>query len=533
MTRNPPRSHRLFDLIGLATVMAVTLAVTLDQLTQLDIRFGDETIYLEAGLNPGSLQPLARSSALYTAFYRALSFFEHDAERMYFLSWVTLTVALPVLLYALARKAGAPTWAAVLAATVWACSGAVIVWPFVSKLATAVIAVGAIVALSRRDTFTRLGVLTVTVVAAGYARPELVTAGWMMAAGCVVYGALTARRSPRRLVAAGAIALSTLGLALSFGTPFVDNRSFEAFEQHFALNVADARELHDEDAEPLDPWNDPSSTVASAFGDTQSVGGALRANPRAFAWHVSRNVKNLPNAVAEVVKPIPTLAPPLKRLSEVAIFALAALGIGGLVTRARRGRIRASLWPPLLGVIGVSALAAALTVYPRAHYLIPTCFLVLTGAAVACGELRRAWSLDSRVAPALAFATLLMTGQSFAPKPSDARVQEGRATIAALRELDIPHGTTFLEADIGRGAYVGRSNVSIGPWEKQDESLFEFMERRGVDVAVIDARLRADPRFAEELADIEDLEEAADEEGYELIEVPGTSTVLLVREIDA
>lgn len=528
--------HLSADLAAAASVAAVSLGVSFDALRRLDVRFGDETIYLAAGLSPSTAEPIAKSSALYAEFYRALSFVEPDPARLYYASWLILTAALPLLLFALARRAGAPTWAATAAAFVWATSGAVLVWPFVSKFATLVLALGALAALHLRARFASRGALVAAFLLAGYARPELVTPAWAGAALYVAWALGTARAAPRRLVGAAAIAALALVLGARYGTPFVANRSYEAFEQHYALNVADAREAVDatpeDDGASADPWNAPDAVTREAFGGAESVLGALRANPRAVLWHMKQNARNLPGAAATVLRPLTDGTGPLRPLALACLFAL-TLGAATSFLRARGSHPpRARAFTPLVAAVGLSALAATLVIYPREHYLVPLGLLALARLAAACEALALPRRYDARAATGLAlvglFAVAPATQRALAPAEGPSAL-EGQATIKALGALDLPDGAKILEADIGRGTYVAKGTVSLGPWEKAEgEPLFAFLDEHEVDVVVVDDRLRNDPRFADALAD-EGVASRAAEAGYDVVPVPHTTVTLLVR----
>lgn len=545
--------------VGLALKVAIGLDGT------FDVYFDDETIYLDGARHLGErFLPLAESSPLYPMWYRALGVFQPDPLKLYFLGWFALTAASPVALYALARRSGAPLFAAVAVAAVWALSSAATTWPFVGKFATLVLALGALASTYARDARVGVALTSTALSAAAYARPELFlpAAGFaaLVVAWCLV-GLARDRGRRRGAALAGALvaALPPLLLRAAFGKasdPFAYGRQFFAFGQHYALNVVEDRRL------PLDPWTSWRTLAREAFPSAESIAAAARENPEAFAWHVKRNASLLPGAVRDLLAPLPH-APDLLRGAALASLIVTSAWALAAVTGRRAPRLSARLsrWLPLLLVVAVTTGGSALLVHPRQHYVLPLTFLVLAAAAAAAGRPRGSSPL-ARTRPArwlrvavVALAALLVAAVPTArpgalpsllapagPPPPPESAQENRATIHALRRLglvSLPWGpaapradwmpaVVILEPDYSRGVYAFDRFVRVEQWQKTTP-FWQFVHETWTNVIVLNARLKSDPRLRDDPDFVAFLDGTGEREDFEMHPVEGTSVVLAVR----
>lgn len=534
-----PRSahrRRWVEALAVGLLVAVVLRVTHVLMGRVRVKLGDETLYIAAGLHPDAAHPIAQSSPLAGAFYRALSVVEPDPERLYTLGWFTLTAALPILLYVLARRSGAPLWSAMFVSLGWSLSGASFVWPSVSKIATVVLALGAIASTFARARFVRWLIAAMTLVVAASARPELAPFAFALACGVLLWG-LATRRGERPSFASGAtaaFALSTLVSAMP-GT-FSDNRSFSAFEQHYALNVSEAQRAAGED--PIDPWNDSDRVVRADFGDASSVHAAALANRGAFLWHVRENVRRVPTAIARVLGPYKRLGGPMRAglLASSALVALvAALRVARALSRRGRRFAGAPSWAPLLVCVTIAAIASSVVIHPREHYFVAPLFLLAAFAASAARGVRfpaaqRVRSAGALV-PLVAAASLLLAPTTAYPSPrNDARSAVLKSTAATVRGLGLRGPVTVLEGKLGHATLAGLPFRAVYPSERESgQDLWSFLDSRGVEVVILDAELRAHPEFVDELAEDEDVEEAGHARGFDAVWVEGTDVLVLVR----
>lgn len=548
-----------------ALLLLLTIKTTWGVLGTFDIGFDDETIYLEAAHWAGKrFLPLADSSPLYPLWYRGLSFFEPDPVRLYFLNWLVLTTSLPLLLYALARRSGAPLAAAAIVAVAWSMSNTVMTWPFVSKFAALVLGLGALGATMFRDRRVAAAVTAVALALTAYARAELTVPSFAFAGIVALWslwslvetfrGPTTGARRTRRLRSLLAFALSIaapLGLRRFFGDPHQGGRAFFAFGQHYALNVVEAKHL------VVDPWPIWDRFVREAFPHATTISEAVKENPAAFFWHVRRNVDRLPDVLSELLAALPHVPEAIARVVRAGVTIVVLGGLLALLlallSRRRLLDRRFVAWFPLAAVIAITTLGSTLLVYPRAHYLLPMACLGLAALAAGCARLRRpAWlrprwwiglprALRPRAwhGPATVTALVLLlaalpsrrgTMPSLLPsrEPAPSLVHENLQTIEVLRSLDLRGTVPILEPDHSRGLYANLDFVRVAQWDKTG-TFWQLVHDRQVAVVVLNWRLREDPRFKLDPEFTAFADGTGEREDFQFIPVPETSAVLAVR----
>src|SRR5262249_11113736 len=153
--------------------------------------------------------------------------------------------------------------------------------------------------------------------------------------------------------------------------------SFIAFGQHYAVNVVRRNHLH------VSAYVHFAEILRADFGDAQTFGQALRANPRAILRHLRDNALSLPVALVRTSVPDLELSP---RASVAACLLVAAAVLAGLVGLGYRlghggqddpGRRGMLLTLGLLAVLLGPVLGGAVLIFPADHYLMPLIVLVL------------------------------------------------------------------------------------------------------------------------------------------------------------
>jgi hypothetical protein len=208
-----------------------------------------------------------------------------------------------------------------------------------------------------------------------------------------------AARELAPVVAAGALLLAV------FGNPLVGGRSYFAFSQHYAINAAEARRL------PEDPWLEYRSIAEAAFGRATTVGQALLANPREFAWQLLWNASHL-DGLRMVLAPAMDVPRSAARAVATALWAAVASGLLLAAARMRRpssagrtGRVLA------LGIAAaaVPAGSAMLLIQPEPSYALPLILPVLVlGAWGLSVRARRRRPSPRRLAALAALAVVLL-----------------------------------------------------------------------------------------------------------------------------
>lgn len=559
-------------------VLLATIKTTQGLYGTFDVWFDDETAYLEAAVRhvePGYL-PLADSSPLYPLWYKFLHLFVADPLTLYFVNWYVLNLSLPLILYALARRSGASLGVAAAVGIAWSFSGAVVTWPFVSKFACLVIGVGALASTYVRDKRLAAAVTVLALSAAAYARAEYAMPSFAFGALVVLWSlvrlAMTLRaRSYRRrgrkrlmlllamVVAAGA----PVGFRALFGDPSVGHagsggRAFFAFQQHYALNVVEDGQI------PTDPWTNWEPFFRKAFPTAKSIGEAARENPTALAWHLKRNLHNLPLNIEKLLHPLPHLPLLISRLTILALAVIFVFGLFAFVFRRHGLDRKLAGWLPLIFVVAVTTGGSSMIVYPREHYLVPFVWLMQGAVAAACGSLTRPHWLMLRYwvriprflrrtlmgpgglvvtrrrlvgIPLVLVLSLLVAAlpsrsgkipalmASLGPPPSDPL--EGVRTIKALRLFDLKGKVVLLESDHSRGVYAQLDFVRVPQWAKH-APFWEFMHGTWVNAIVINNRLRWDSRFFPD-PEWQAFIHGGPHEDFEFFDVPNTNVQIAIR----
>ncbi|MBX3229818.1 MAG: hypothetical protein KIT84_05745 [Labilithrix sp.] len=495
----------------------------------IDVELDDETIYLDAAHHlRDRYLPLAESSPLYPAWYRVLSLAAREPLSLYYLNWFVLALALPLLLYALARRSGASLGFAATASAVWSFSGAVLVNPFVSKFAVLVLAAGALASTFARERRVAFALGSAAVSVAAYARAELLVPSYAFAAAAAIHGVVGRRRRP--LASLFVVAVPAV-LRLVFGEPRQGWRAFFAFGQHYARNVIRARHLG------VDAWTTWEEHTRADFPHATTILEAARENPEAFLWHVGENAKALPRAIVAVVGPLRYVPLFLVVVVALVLVVLVLVGIRALVRRRLDARLVG--WMPLYLVVLLTTLGSALLIHPREHVLLPLVWLSLAALASAPGTvvpplLRPRLRGIVQVA-LLASLLALLPARSGAPPallrpavPPPSSPPEAAETIRALRSLGLKQKTVILETSYSRAVYAGFPFERVGQQDKRGP-FWDFVHERGVGLVVIDDRLRRDPRFANDPQFSRFAAGDGEREDFELVPVERTAVVLAVR----
>jgi hypothetical protein len=513
----PPRQGwrlALADGWVLVLLVALVCKLTWDLSRVRDLEPSDEAVYMSQGFAiPQRGLPSPEGCPLYCLWYSLLSFLQPNPLRLFYFSATVLMALLTVGCYLLLRCAGGTRAVSLLTAFVALTSGLMEVRPYPTYLVLVFLLFGTVLAIRVRRPAWSAAILALSLLLTGYTRSEYYTAFLLFclfASGPLIWSWL--RRPERRwslLAPVAVVVLATGALGWSLGVPLSTGggRSFIAFGQHYALNVVVAKKL------PVNPWVHFVSIARDDFGDAQTFGEALRANPAAVLRHVSMNAVSLPGAVVHLVAP--SLELPLRAFWVVCgLFgAVALLGLAALVSRlffsksddpARRGLL---LTLVTLAFVLVPVLAAGLLLWPCEHYLMPLALflLVLAGSSLPYWLKGHAlWSaLDSRPALLSLAALLLVVTPNRAhgwdvqrwlwkhpPQQTQPILWEPIAT--ALHDLRLTAPVTLLDyAGDARAFYAGLP-CSVVPVQEKTGDFREFLHQRNIGVVIIDPGLLSD-----------------------------------------
>jgi hypothetical protein len=456
-----------------------------------DVRFDDEIGYISAGLAlTVDGPPPASYSPLYAAWYALLSIFTTDVVVLFHLGWTAL-VGLILAAVAAALRAGGAGWVGTVVALA-SLSTLDLLKPRISNvglLAAALLVLGLAAASRTRDVRVGLARMFLAASVGAFVRPEL-AAG---AGAALVLHALTAarRRAPWRTVARdlapGILACAVL--AGAFGVPLAGGRSFLAFSQHYAANVVYGG------TGKANPWEEHAAITAAAYGGAATVGEALVANPRAFAWHVGRNVAQL-RSLRHLLAP--SVDAEGARVVRRLLWAAVAAGLVLAVWRTRRHpalREAGGIIGASLAVAAAGSLAAMLVIRPEPSYALQLLVPIATAAAWGLSVQREGAAARPRrralAALAAVAALALLPGPSGAPWWTGRKERPKPATdlVRLLQSLPVDNA-----APLGVAGYWGLG--AFARWTHRHVSYVDCMPfaaclRDGrVDVVVTDPSMR-------------------------------------------
>jgi len=374
MTRSHPLNARALDVFAPLILVIVTAFASL---RQEDIRFWDESLYLERGFSLGfGAQPSWEWNPLYTDMYWLLGQFFTDPIDLYFAGRATTAVLIVLAVWISLRIFTGPG-IAITGALVMAALPITYVWPGVSSPSAGFLLVALAVAWRWRTVWAYVASSSIIWLAAA-TRPEFVWAA--LAASIIVaiaVGAVVLRRSIHTgtalLLGLGLIA-TPMVLLIAYGNPFdLGTRSWEAFTQHYELRFATADD---------DPWQIDADIVGRDFPGATSVFAAVNANPAAFLMHVGRNMATLPISAGGHFVGFGGTSSTQNVVGIVtAVLWVAAVFIAIFRSPVESRALAAQIWRAIntrrsLGALLLTvttlgaALISTLVIYPRPHYLV-------------------------------------------------------------------------------------------------------------------------------------------------------------------
>jgi hypothetical protein len=499
----------------------------------IDIGLYDESNYLHNGIEiaQGKL-PDPSGAPLYACWYFLLNLISGEPVSAYYLNYAVLSATTTALVYIFLRVYQISRVSSLAWSTVFMMSSANIpAWPKVSNLALVFILFAAIASAFFHSIGQRISIAMIVTAIVTFLRPEFAF-GWIIAflSGLyyMVHCLFKFRRFPKGdfYIFFLSIAFS-LGLLAIFGNPLQGSRSFMAFGQHYSLNYVKWHNLE------INPWTNWNNIVAKSFGDADSIGSALRANPVAFFSHLASNCIRLPRELANLF--IPWLAILKKanilafkgvsfRLIGVAFLSAILIlyligawrlkpsgfrqGLAKMYTDINRSLEKLSFL--MLFVLSIP-FGISVLIHPRAHYLVMLLpVILLVGAIftdvfigtplVIMGSARKKKAAFIYLGFAIFIA--VTTSGVTSPRPT-------YEIINALKTLHLQPPLNILEASGGFNIYLGSGFKRIAEYDKsKSESCSAFFERKSVGLVLVDKNLLNDTRFKDD-ADCQRLKDAA------------------------
>jgi hypothetical protein len=515
------RLARIFRLLPLLGVVAITLRLYWNLAKATDLAPQDEAFYLSSGsrfLHHGVLPPIPYSP-LYAVWYAAHLAVFGDPVVAYYAELYSVVVLTAILMYLYLRQMAVPTSLAFLATTLWIAQPAYITFgwdvglPRPYHFAFLLFLAGA-VAIRRLKLDCPVPLLLVGVsflLLATAARPEYFVAllffvGWVAVSSRSRLWLPTEHRTylwPVGLFAA-AMTLTTeiylKGRAAAKSPYLLIDRFWFAFAQHFSFYQLGGMK----GVGKVNIWYDWESIVGRTFPRAHSVLGAALANPRAFLGFELHNLDALPR----IIYPYLTVSPYASLKVSVLFLALMWLCFITLTSVAVRRRAlstsASALGPYVLSGAAVAIPGTLIT--PKIIYLLPLLFVLFVGAVKWLSLVLETEPAVYRSAAAVS-AVLLSLAFGVIRGPFDNGNGAGKPMyletiqIRSILESQRVGGIRILQC--GWGGYpaylpYGLSEA-VDDFERGDnEPFWDFVRRAHIEAILVDDLMRSRRPFRED-----------------------------------
>lgn len=557
------------DLLGLAAIVVIAVKLLLWVDRAIDITIADEARYLFQGVHLGDLGfPSPQWAPLYSTWYYLIDFLlpiQNNVD-LYYLNFVLLTVAIPLMLYIYLRRVSVTPAIALPVSLFYLISvSSLSIRPYPTKFAVFSVLICLLAATWIPRRFHYL-LLMVTLLILSFIRPEYALAFVLSLAVGIVFSLYRLRQtgwSAWKSIGGQYLLIGGLAiiLVMILGNPLAGGRNLTAFKQHVSLTYTLSSDPE------TNPWVNENVIAEQLFGDFDSIPQAVRNNPPAFLRHIWINMRTYPANMATVVLrpylPSRILAPSIER----AVFyiflvsSLALLAFCVVLNRGYRSQVpdQISPAPPvsrlpalhdpanasqirlvatLLAFVTVPVVVSSLLLHPRYHYLQVQGLLLTILAVIFVSNtfklVRPDWQRTPRRAVSgmlvVAFLSLLLIpnlarGWSFFDEPRVWARTDYKNTVLAIDDLGITTPVRFLTygvaADYSFDVYLTPGLFRKVPPRLRKGDLDQFLTKQEInmviwpDKIVEDLAFRDDEQYAGFLADPESF-------GFQQFAVPGT-----------
>ncbi|MES2389937.1 MAG: hypothetical protein V4543_18185 [Bacteroidota bacterium] len=473
-----------------------------------DLALFDETISLYRGLHLDFFSVSPSDGPLYFVWYKLLSFWEPDPQNLYFLNIMVLGSLCSVLLYSfLLTATNRVNLSFFIAAGFMVSNANLPVWPKVSHFTLCILLIGLSAAFRQESMRHKWYIIAFTALLSSMARPEFYSAFVLCTVLALAFSIAELLKFKPAIFGPGVSPAAALREFAVFLVPSSiviylqgclycgQSRGYIAFSQHFAKNHL--AKTHS----ALNPWLSYNKVVHEAFGNAQTVGEALAANPAAFFGHVFMNVQNLTaKCFAKVIGLlVPNISPLPAGDSAVAIKAglilIVALALFLVhkrfkITFRYAGNLKKAGPGNLLIVLCLLFPIALSTtiVYPRGHYLVLLTPVFALLAAWLIGSINIPVVLSQRqTGLALALWIVLLPGPVWFLSP-DLLSRPVLSRVQELRNLNLQGSRHILDADGGYAVYLGSNKFWVWDFVKP-EPVDAFLAAHQVNTIIVSKNL--------------------------------------------
>ncbi len=261
----------------------------------MDIYWADEGYYLYVGRFFFSENFPAWFGKIYSLWYWILHLFEGNPVSLYYLNYSLMTILTPITVFVLLKRGFKVNniISALLSITFLISLSNVTVWPKVSHFTIIVISIIILFSIRQKNIVSKYLVVLTGIYVLIFIRPEFILT-FFIAILSVIF--LLIRKKiyfKNFLVNLAFFSLFAISLIIWLGIPYAGERSFVAFQQHFAYVD------HLRYGGNYYPWSEYEVIMSEKFSGAKSVAEAIYVNPSALLSHILFNLSNYPNYFLE------------------------------------------------------------------------------------------------------------------------------------------------------------------------------------------------------------------------------------------
>lgn len=479
-------------IISAISLFAIGLVFTSGIHNTMDIRFWDETYYLNNGVNFFNKPITPDWGPFYSLWYFLLNLFFKDAIALYYTNFILLAILPAILIYLLLSQLNKNHIINYLLSFTYLISELNLpIWPKVSSFALVVIFISLIVLIKIKKNSNGYHIIFFSTLVLSYIRPEyfiLIFPVFLL----LVYNSFKYKSYLK-------LTLVTVVLFAAFiliGIPISSERSYVAFSQAFEKYLPISEKMSESGIKTTE------QIMKENFGDAKSLTEIFSRNFNTAFKQFCYNFTHLPShlfSLTELILPYSILRIKLNVRLVILLAILMILIITVLLKNKRQKRYsetKVNLLPLYFSLyLCIAPLISMILFFPRAHYLvlISPLIYILTGYLLGNIEI----NLSSKYSVGLLVIGSIL---SFVILPSSKiyfheTELTNKQLIYSLRNSNFQSRINLLENEGGVSAYLPKNFSSIIP-DQSNLGYTDLLNKYQVNMILLTSHLINDSKLS-------------------------------------
>jgi hypothetical protein len=532
----------LMELFYVLVIAAVCFKLLYEISGVMDIRFYDETSYLERGVR-FKFGYLFEDGFLYFAWYKLLSFFVKDTVTLYYLNYILLFSLIPFLMYVLLRKMGKGRFCSTFFSIALLVSNiSLISWPFITRFTIVLILCTFILIYWAKSKKVKYVIALCGLGLVIYTRPEYVLSlviFSIISIGFLVHQFLKSRRRAFALLALFTLLVTVFIVFIK--NPAKAGRSVTAFGQHYAVNLYQTGKIS------INPNTNWRAIMKDHFGTDSSLLKAFINNPGEMGRHVFSNIRRLPRRTYQLILPYKMKNKFARKVFLITVTAVLLIAMIHLIMDIKKQTLKQFLFGDkfndrlyyfLSMVIIIPLVINICFIYTREHYLLVLFAVLLIAMAKnvpAHPMLERPVLNKFRWVPYVMILFILYwvpwraSGQREFWPGNIKDIRHGCSNLSKLtfiKNLKVKSKIVFLGTGGSMEAYIDNFE-HVFEFSKK-APFHTFVQQNGINMILVDKKLRKDTRFKDDEA-FKDFITGIPDDTWTKIEIPSCRDYLAVK----